>query len=73
MAHIHAARYMAERIPGARLVEFPGINHMIIFGDLEPLLQMSDGVQRLPDRGSNEIDCAMERALPGSESRCAGA
>jgi len=27
-----------EHIPGARLVEFPGINHMIIFGDLEPLL-----------------------------------
>jgi class 3 adenylate cyclase len=33
------ARYMAERIPGARLVELPGIDHMPWVGDFEPLIQ----------------------------------
>jgi class 3 adenylate cyclase len=33
------ARYMAERIPGARLVELSGIDHMPWVGDFEPLIQ----------------------------------
>ena len=33
------ARYMAERIAGARLVELPGIDHMPWAGDFEPLVQ----------------------------------
>jgi len=32
-----AARYMAERIPGARFVEFPGEDHVLWAGDIEPI------------------------------------
>jgi pimeloyl-ACP methyl ester carboxylesterase len=35
---IQQARYMAERIPGARLVELPGDDHMPWIGDSEGLL-----------------------------------
>jgi pimeloyl-ACP methyl ester carboxylesterase len=30
---VGASRYMAERIPGAKLVEFPGVDHLWWFGD----------------------------------------
>jgi pimeloyl-ACP methyl ester carboxylesterase/class 3 adenylate cyclase len=33
------ARYMASRIPGAKLVELPGIDHMPWIGNNEPLIQ----------------------------------
>jgi pimeloyl-ACP methyl ester carboxylesterase len=33
------ARYMAERVPGAKLVELPGIDHMPWVGDSEAILQ----------------------------------
>jgi pimeloyl-ACP methyl ester carboxylesterase len=33
------ARYLASRIPGARLVELPGVDHMMWVGDIEPLVQ----------------------------------
>ena len=36
---IENARYMAGRIPGAKLVELPGIDHMPWVGDIEPLVQ----------------------------------
>jgi pimeloyl-ACP methyl ester carboxylesterase len=36
---VENARYMASRIPGAKLVELPGIDHMPWIGDNEPLLQ----------------------------------
>jgi class 3 adenylate cyclase len=35
---IQQARYMADRIPGAKLVELPGDDHMAWFGDLDGLL-----------------------------------
>jgi len=35
---IKHARYMAERIPGARLVELPGDDHIPWFGDVDALL-----------------------------------
>ena len=55
VAHIQAARYMAKHIPGARLVEFPGVNHMIIFGDLEPLLdQIEEFVTSRAGPGTGE-------------------
>jgi pimeloyl-ACP methyl ester carboxylesterase len=37
VAPVEGARYMAKRIPGARLVEFPGEDH-IYTGDLGPML-----------------------------------
>jgi len=35
---IQQARYMADRIPGARLVELPGDDHMAWFGDIDDIL-----------------------------------
>lgn len=35
---IQQARYMAERIPGARLVELPGDDHMAWFGEIDDIL-----------------------------------
>ena len=35
---IQQARYMAERIPGARLFELPGDDHMAWFGDIDDIL-----------------------------------
>lgn len=57
IAHIEAARYMAARIPGARLVEFPGSNHLITMGHLEPLLdQIEDFVTTGADRpGTDQL------------------
>ena len=37
--HVENARYMARRIPGAKLVELPGIDHMPWVGDFEPIVQ----------------------------------
>jgi pimeloyl-ACP methyl ester carboxylesterase/class 3 adenylate cyclase len=37
--HVDNARYMARRIPGAKLVELPGIDHMPWVGDFEPIVQ----------------------------------
>lgn len=33
---IHGARWMAKQIPGARLVEFPGIDHAVVEGGEDP-------------------------------------
>lgn len=38
IAHVEAARHMAAHIPGARLVEFPGENHLITLGESDPML-----------------------------------
>jgi class 3 adenylate cyclase len=35
---VEGARYMAERIPGSRLVEFPGNDHLPWTSDAEPVL-----------------------------------
>lgn len=39
---IENARYMASRIPGAKLVELPGIDHMPWVGDVEPVIQETE-------------------------------
>jgi len=45
---------MAEQIPGARLVELPGIDHFVCAGDTEPILEAVEefvtGRLRVPDR-----------------------
>jgi pimeloyl-ACP methyl ester carboxylesterase len=38
IAPVQGARYMAERIPGARLVELPGDDHIPTLGDTETML-----------------------------------
>jgi len=35
---VEASRYMAERIPGAKLVEFPGQDHLWWFGDQDAIV-----------------------------------
>lgn len=50
---IQQARYMAERIPGAKLVELPGDDHMAWFGDVDALLgeveEFLTGVRHEPE------------------------
>jgi pimeloyl-ACP methyl ester carboxylesterase len=47
------ARYMAERIPGARLIELPGADHLPWIGDIDSLLgeveEFLTGVRHAPE------------------------
>jgi class 3 adenylate cyclase len=38
---VHTSRYMAERIPGARLVELPGDEHLPFFGDQDAVVALT--------------------------------
>ena len=38
---VHTSRYMAERIPGARLVELPGDDHLPFFGDQDAVVAVT--------------------------------
>lgn len=60
VAHIDAARYMTERLPDARLVEFSGDNHLITSGDLQPLL---DEVEGFVAAGAEARDPERDRVL----------
>jgi class 3 adenylate cyclase/alpha-beta hydrolase superfamily lysophospholipase len=50
---IEGARFVAERIPGARLVELPGIDHFPFAGEVGPLLDEVEtfltGTRRAPE------------------------
>jgi class 3 adenylate cyclase len=56
VAHVEAARYMAQRIPGARMVAFPGQDHLALMFDPDPIVdeieQFLTGVRHdeQPDR-----------------------
>jgi pimeloyl-ACP methyl ester carboxylesterase len=56
IVRVEGSRYMAERIPGARLVEFPGDDHTYTVGDTESIVdeieEFLTGVRpgRTPDR-----------------------
>jgi class 3 adenylate cyclase len=41
LANVSASRYMAERIPGARLVELPGDDHFPFFGDQDSVVALT--------------------------------
>jgi pimeloyl-ACP methyl ester carboxylesterase len=41
LADVRASRYMAERIPGARLVELPGDDHLPFFGDQDAVVALT--------------------------------
>jgi class 3 adenylate cyclase len=41
MANVEASRYLAERIPGARLVELPGQDHLPFFGDQDTVVELT--------------------------------
>ncbi len=38
VAHVEGARYMARTIPGAKIVEFPGIDHSFLVGAADPVI-----------------------------------
>jgi class 3 adenylate cyclase len=38
---VHTSRYMAERIPGARLIELPGDDHLPFFGDQDAVVALT--------------------------------
>jgi class 3 adenylate cyclase len=40
-ADVRASRYLAKRLPNARLVELPGDDHFPFFGDQEPVLALT--------------------------------
>ena len=41
VANVGASRYMADRIPGARMVELPGDDHFPFFGDTDTVLALT--------------------------------
>jgi class 3 adenylate cyclase len=41
LADVRASRYMAERIPGARMVELPGDDHLPFFGDQDTVVMLT--------------------------------
>jgi class 3 adenylate cyclase len=41
LASVQASRFMAERIPGARLVELPGDDHLPFFGDQDAVVALA--------------------------------
>jgi pimeloyl-ACP methyl ester carboxylesterase len=52
VVNYRAARYLAERIKGSKYVELPGIDHSMLAGDVEPLLDETQefltGVRPVP-------------------------
>ena len=64
---VHTSRYMAERIPGARLVELPGDDHLPFFGGQDAVVALTQefltGAQPT-DRGSSPA-----RYPPGRQPR----
>jgi class 3 adenylate cyclase len=57
VAHVGAARYMAQQIPGAQIVEFPSEDHLMLMYDPDPILdeieQFLTGVRH--DTPSNRV------------------
>jgi class 3 adenylate cyclase len=53
LADVRASRYMAERIPGAHLVELPGDDHLPFFGDQDAVVALTQefltGASPVPD------------------------
>jgi class 3 adenylate cyclase len=41
MTSVHASRYMADRIPGARMVELGGDDHFPFFGDQDSVVELT--------------------------------
>jgi pimeloyl-ACP methyl ester carboxylesterase len=68
-----ASRYMGERLPGARVVEVPGVDHLPWEGDQRAVLdQIELFLGELQDRPLNSglvLTTVLEADLPASESQ----
>ena len=49
-----ASRYMGERLPGAQIVEVPGVDHLPWEGDQDAVLDADRALPRRPARGAAE-------------------
>ena len=66
LLHIEVARYLAEHIPGARLVELDGEDHLFFVGDVDqPLAEIEEFLTGVPARrrraGAGTGDRAVRR------------
>ena len=72
VAPVAAARYMAERIRGARFVELEGDDHLLWVGDIEALCgEIERFLARLPSRATDQPrspDAARGKVLGRSSS-----
>jgi class 3 adenylate cyclase len=75
MADVKASRYMAERIPDARLVELPGEDDLPFFGDqdaiLDELEEFFTGIRPAP-RSDRVLATVLFTDIVGSTERAAG-
>jgi class 3 adenylate cyclase len=71
---VELARDLAERVPGARLVELPGDDHIFFAGDWEPLVSEIEafltGERREPERG-RVLQTVLFTDIVGSTQRAA--
>ena len=65
---VEEGRYIARHIPGAKLVELPGDDHLFWVGDQEPMLQAIEGFLRDSPR-EIEADSVLATVLVGETSR----
>ena len=74
MSDVRAGRYMAERIPGARLVELPGEDELPFFGDQDTMLaeleEFFTGVRPAP-RSDRVLATVLFTDIVGSTERAA--
>jgi class 3 adenylate cyclase len=74
VAHVRAARYMAEQIPGAQMVEFPSDDHLLLMLDPDPIVdeieQFLTGV-RHDTRSNRVLATVMFTDIVGSTTRAA--
>jgi class 3 adenylate cyclase len=72
-----SSRYLAERIPGARYEELPGRDHIIIAGDAERVVQVTERFVRSIRAEETEFERALATVLftdiVGSTERAASA
>ena len=72
---IELSRYMAERIPDAKFVELPGIDHLFWFGDPDPLVEEIQefllGVRSAPEP-DRVLATIMFSDIVGSTERASG-
>jgi class 3 adenylate cyclase/pimeloyl-ACP methyl ester carboxylesterase len=76
--NVEGSRYLAERIPGARHVEFPGVDHLIAAGDTGPVLKeierfLADAWEagRTPDHHDRVLATVLFSDIVGSSERAA--